>query len=272
MVPIIQDFIPVGRQNRPGLAMVPLYITIHDTDNDDYGADAKRHAQYIKTTSNTDSWHYTVDDTSIYQHLPLDENGWHAGDGYYGQGNRKSIGIEICMNPECDRAKAEANAAWLVAKLLKEVPTLYDYPEAVKQHYNWSWKDCPSVIRARPDGWTGFLARVETEMAEGGRTKVKINIHKDGGEVLALDGYTENGITYAPVRQVVEAMGGMVVPNSDYTVIGIMADPWVVEMDGRKVPGLAVLNRGYVALRELAVLLGYKTGLDAARKTITLDR
>ena len=160
---IIQDFIPVGRPNRPGLAMVPLYITIHDTDNDDYGADAKRHAQYIKTTDKTDSWHYTVDDTSIYQHLPLDENGWHAGDGPYGQGNRKSIGIEICMNPECDRTKAEANAAWLVAKLLREVPSLYDYPEAVKQHYDWSWKNCPSVIRGA-GRWPAFMEAVRKEL------------------------------------------------------------------------------------------------------------
>ena len=67
-------------------------------------------------------------------------------------------------------------------------------------------------------------------------------------------------------------MGGMVVPNSDYSIIDIQADPWVVELDGRKVPGLAVLNRGYVALRELAALLGYKTGLDAARKVFTLDK
>lgn len=107
---------------------------------------------------------------------------------------------------------------------------------------------------------------------EGARQTVKINIHKDGGEVLYLDGHVENGVTYAPVRQVVEAMGGMVTANGDYSVIDIQADPWVVEMDGKKIPGLAVLNRGYVALRELAAMYGYKTGLDKARKTITLDR
>ncbi|NCB32183.1 MAG: hypothetical protein EOM66_12355 [Clostridia bacterium] len=64
----------------------------------------------------------------------------------------------------------------------------------------------------------------------------------------------------------------MVTANSDYSVIDIQADPWVVDMDGKKIPGLAVLNRGYVALRELAALLGYKTGLDAARKVFTLDK
>lgn len=33
MVNIIQDFIPVGANNRPGYAMTPLYITVHNTAN-----------------------------------------------------------------------------------------------------------------------------------------------------------------------------------------------------------------------------------------------
>lgn len=167
MPEIYQDFIPIGRPNRPCLTMTPQYITIHDTDNEDYGADAKRHAQYLKTTDKTDSWHYTVDDKAIYQHLPLNESGWHAGDGYYGPGNRKSIGIEICMNPECDRTVAEKNAAWLVAKLYKEMPTLTTYPEGVKQHYNWTGKNCPSVIRGRVNGWADFCQLIVNEMEAG---------------------------------------------------------------------------------------------------------
>ena len=126
-----------------------------------------------------------------------------------------------------------------------------------------------AFARAIASGIIGYLGGTLTE---GGRKTVKINIHKDGGEVLYLDGHVENGVTYAPVRQVVEAMGGMVTANGDYSVIDIQADPWVVEMDGKKIPGLAVLNRGYVALRELTAMYGYKTGLDKARKTITLDR
>lgn len=40
MVNIIQDFIPVGANNRPGYAMTPLYITVHNTANTAVGADA----------------------------------------------------------------------------------------------------------------------------------------------------------------------------------------------------------------------------------------
>ena len=96
MVQIIQDLIPKGRRNRPGYKLTPKYITIHDTANTQTGADARAHANYLKNSPNLEaSWHFTVDDKVIIQHLPLSENGWHAGDGANGTGNRQSIGIEI---------------------------------------------------------------------------------------------------------------------------------------------------------------------------------
>ena len=79
--------------------MTPIYITVHNTANTAVGANAKSHASYVKNPDTPTSWHFTVDDTEIYQHLPLNENGWHAGDGN-GDGNRKSIGIEICENAD----------------------------------------------------------------------------------------------------------------------------------------------------------------------------
>lgn len=98
MVNIIQDFIPVGANNRPGYAMTPLYITVHNTANTAVGADAAAHARYLKNPDTTTSWHFTVDDTEIYQHLPLNENGWHAGDGN-GSGNRASIELKFAKMP-----------------------------------------------------------------------------------------------------------------------------------------------------------------------------
>lgn len=159
-VQIIQDFIPSGRRNRPGYKLTPKYITIHDTANTQAGADAKAHAAYLKKNppASEASWHFTVDDKVIYQHLPLNENGWHAGDGANGPGNRQSIGIEICENRDGNRAAAEANAAWLVAKLLKDHGLSID---RVRQHYDWSGKNCPRVLRNKPGGWADFLAAVE---------------------------------------------------------------------------------------------------------------
>ncbi len=163
MVTIVQDFIPPGRRNRPGYKLDPKYITIHDTANTQAGADARAHARYLKGSSAASlpvSWHYTVDDKVIYQHLPL-ENGWHAGDGASGTGNRQSIGIEICENRDGNRAAAEANAAWLVAQLLKDFGLDLD---RVKQHNYWSGKNCPRVIRGRVNGWAGFLAAVQSHL------------------------------------------------------------------------------------------------------------
>lgn len=159
---IIEDILAVGRANRPEYAMSPQYITIHDTGNPNLGSNAKGHAGYIKSDTAARlpvSWHFTVDDTVIIQHLPLNENGWHAGDGN-GQGNRASIGIEICENADGNRAKAEHNAALLVAWLHSEVPTLLPFPASMRQHFHWSGKNCPHLIRARPNGWEDFLDSV----------------------------------------------------------------------------------------------------------------
>jgi len=172
MIKIIQDYVPAGRRNRPGLPMTPEYVTIHNTGNSSPGADAYMHSKYIKTAKESDGqailagWHFTVDDKSIYQHLPLDENGWHATDGYNGTGNRKSIGIEICMHKGINQAQADANAAELVAMLLKQFNLGIN---RVKQHNHWyPAKNCPAVLRGRPNGWQEFLALVERFMNEEG--------------------------------------------------------------------------------------------------------
>ena len=83
------------------------------------------HSRYIKgadARSRSVSWHFTVDDTQIIQHLPTNEVAWHAGPN----GNSQSIGIELCVNSDGDFQKAKANAAWLVKRLMKqfEHPTI----------------------------------------------------------------------------------------------------------------------------------------------------
>jgi hypothetical protein len=170
VVKIIQDFIPQGRRNRPGYKLEPRYITIHDTANTQTGADARAHARYVKTYPDLiASWHFTVDDGVIYQHLPLNENGWHAGDGTNGTGNRQSIGIEICENRDGNRPAAEANAAWLTAQLLDEFNLDVG---RVKQHNHWSGKDCPRVLGGRVNGWAGFLSAVEGDAALPAQTPI----------------------------------------------------------------------------------------------------
>ena len=122
-IAIQEHIISGGRKNRPGRDTNPdTYITIHETGNAAKGADAAAHGAYLDSAAGEDdlvSWHYTVDDHAIVQHLPDYETAYHAGDGKAGPGNTTSIGIEICVNAGGDFEAAKANAAALV-RLLRE--------------------------------------------------------------------------------------------------------------------------------------------------------
>ena len=252
-VQIIQDFIPSGRRNRPGYKLEPRYITIHDTANTQVGADARAHANYVKSAAAAAipaSWHFTVDDKVIYQHLPLDENGWHAGDGTNGVGNRQSIGIEICENRDGNRAQAEKNAAWLVAKLLKDHGLSID---RVRQHYDWSGKNCPRVLRGRKGGWQGFLAAVESHLKAGDMPAITrtIGIYVDGKKADEV-GYLIDNATYVRASYLIALIGGQVTGHGDHIKITLpaKADP--------------------AAVKKLeAEIAALKTDLAAANKRIT---
>lgn len=182
---LVQSFIPSERKlNRPGYLMIPEYITVHDTGNSSKGANAIMHMHYLNENAEAAkrqvSWHFTIDDTQIVQHLPLNESGWHAGDGLTGTGNRKSIGIEICQNSDGNRAKAEQNAIKLIANLI--VITGIPITKVV-QHSHWSGKDCPAIIRKVSGRWTDFKNEIEKEVNRltllANETKLKGSVFAD---------------------------------------------------------------------------------------------
>ncbi|MCL2421680.1 MAG: N-acetylmuramoyl-L-alanine amidase [Defluviitaleaceae bacterium] len=175
-VQIIQDFIPRGRKNRPAGKNPMRYITIHNTGNANRGAGAKSHANYLKGDSAANapvSWHYTVDDVVIVQHLPDEETAYHAGDGS-GTGNTQSIGIEICENNDCDLFTATENAVALSAQLCKK----HNIPvENIVQHFKWSGKDCPHLLRRnKPYSWADFLDKVKRALQGKGPEETKPGI------------------------------------------------------------------------------------------------
>lgn len=165
-ITIQRDIIPAGRRNRPGGSNPDNYITIHETGNTDAGADAEAHGKYLASSTgeaSLTSWHYTVGDHAIVQHLPDNETAYHAGDGANGPGNTTSIGIEICVNSDGDFEKAKANAAALVRLLMAE----HGIPLAnIKQHHDWNGKNCPAAIRSTPGAWEAFLALCSGESEE----------------------------------------------------------------------------------------------------------
>lgn len=163
---VVVDIIQKGNPEiRPGTAMKPSKITTHNTGNDSKGANAKAHNTYIhnlasyhpKDTTHV-SWHLSVDDKFIYQHIPFDEIAWHCGDGGgVNSGNRTSIGIEICENPETNTKQAEDNAIALTLLLMKEFNMK---PADVVPHQHWSGKYCPRVILKRDGSFVSYRNRV----------------------------------------------------------------------------------------------------------------
>lgn len=162
-VPLYQKMMPVRDDKRTGYPMKPSYVTIHNTGSPGSGADALAHAKLqINDNRTFVSWHFTVDNKSIYQSMPMNEVGWHAGDGFY-NGNGASIGIEICENADGNYAQGEKNAAYLAAHILyaNGLPS-----DAIRMHYDWSGKDCPyNIIHGTKGsmGWENFKQTVKTE-------------------------------------------------------------------------------------------------------------
>ncbi|MEB9206852.1 N-acetylmuramoyl-L-alanine amidase, partial [Bacillus cereus] len=135
--------------------MNPEFITVHNTYND---ATAENEVAYMIRNDNQVSFHIAVDDKEAVQGIPLERNAWHTGDGN-GNGNRKSIGVEICYSLSGgDRYyKAEDNATIVVAQLMKQ----YNIPiHKVRTHQSWSGKYCPHRMLAE-GRWNNFIERVQ---------------------------------------------------------------------------------------------------------------
>lgn len=166
--------IPLGK-NRPGYAHpspvdgLPqynaeniYYVVVHETANTSPGQGALAHANYIYNLALAGqvytSWHFTMDDEEVYQHIPVDEIAYHAGDGslvagtvwgpdnsYIGGGNRNGIGIETSVADDGDNYRVWQRTAKLVAQLLVEYNLPLDHQ---KYHNDFSGKMCPqSMLR-----------------------------------------------------------------------------------------------------------------------------
>ncbi|MDN3019219.1 N-acetylmuramoyl-L-alanine amidase [Paenibacillus sp. BSR1-1] len=152
---IIQRLIPAShKETRPGIKLVPKYITIHETDNPNPGADAEAHARLQERgNSRKASWHLQVDDHQVIQSIPFNEVAWAAGTS---AGNRSSVHLEICVNSDGNFLKAVENAV----EVTKQLMIQFNIPITnVVQHNHWSGKDCPKNLRAGSKGitWSDFI-------------------------------------------------------------------------------------------------------------------
>lgn len=161
-IPVLTQYIPEGRQNRPGIKRDIRWIVIHETDNFAKSADAQHHSDYLATNmTDVNSWHYTVGEDVIIHQLPDEEVGWHAGDQTTEHGgNMSGIGIEMCVNQGSDFEKTVDNTARLSAALL----IAYDLDiDALKRHHDFSGKNCPAHYYKDED-WRQFVELVKSYM------------------------------------------------------------------------------------------------------------
>ncbi|MBM6791750.1 N-acetylmuramoyl-L-alanine amidase, partial [Flavonifractor plautii] len=210
-IAIQEHIISGGRKNRPGRDTNPdTYITIHETGNAAKGADAAAHGAYLDSAAGERdmvSWHYTVDDHAIVQHLPDYETAYHAGDGKAGPGNTTSIGIEICVNAGGDFEAAKANAAALVRLLMEEHGIPLDN---VVQHNRWNGKDCPKTIRATAGAWEAFLALCQGGAADVSDLDTDVDTLAEAGIINSPDYWRAGDYTAANVQALIGKMADYV--------------------------------------------------------------
>ena len=148
----IQDHIPKSKKKRPGILIVPQFITIHNTGNPKSTASNERQWLTNPRNINSVSWHIVIDALSAIEAVPLNEMAYHAGTA----ANKSSIGVEIC---ESGNFEANKKAAILViAKLLYE---RHWGIEKLKKHQDWTGKNCPRLLIPK---WIEFTSAIDLEL------------------------------------------------------------------------------------------------------------
>lgn len=140
----------------------PRFIVIHETDNTNNGAGAKKHGEAHKNGNLATSVHYYVDDTYVVQTLNHKDGAWAVGTRYGtplvdGVTNKNSINIEICVNPDSDYEKARLLTIELVKKLMKDTGIS---ASKVIRHYDAKKKYCPRKMLDNGSLWTDFKNRL----------------------------------------------------------------------------------------------------------------
>jgi hypothetical protein len=157
---VIVDILPKKSNYSKWIKKDNEYLTNHNTGNSSNGANALMHAKYLKNLTESKSWHITVDDKYIIQHLPLDVNGWHCTDGVGSHsGNLNSIGIEGCMNRDGSWAITRKNMIKVNVWLMNNLKNLVgdNWKKTIVPHKHWYNKNCPSVILSEPGGFDKFV-------------------------------------------------------------------------------------------------------------------
>ena len=188
MVKIRQNLMPESLYSwKSPHSMNPTRIVVHNTSND---ASADNEIKYMNKSQAQGgvqtSFHYAVDDKEAVQGLPENRNGWHAGDGGNGKGNREGIAIEICYSKSGgDRfIKAEQNAVELIVDILKRYGWGID---KVTKHQDYAKKYCPH--RTLDMGWDRFINMIKEKLDDKPATSTTPSLKYSKGSKIVLNGY-----------------------------------------------------------------------------------
>lgn len=146
-----------GRYHHPRTFKPDTY-TIHETQN--FSATAQNERNNLQNNNGTTSFHSVVDHKEVIRCIPFNYGAYHAGTV---AGNNSSLSLEICSSSlQKNFAQTWNNAVEVVAHDL----TLLGWGvDRLRQHYHWSGKDCPKMIREK-GLWEQFKKEVESKMNE----------------------------------------------------------------------------------------------------------
>lgn len=155
---------PANYGGNRGMGVVD-WIVIHYTSNK--GDTAKNNADYFarEVLERPSSAHYFVDETEVWESVPLSHNAWHCGGGRQGKDggtllgvvkNSNSIGVEICM---LDRdGGVRTGSIRRAAELVRWLMAAYDIPKShVVRHWDVTGKECPAPMIGESALWDEFL-------------------------------------------------------------------------------------------------------------------
>lgn len=192
MLVIRQDLLPKGHMNRPGYPMTPKGLMFHTTNNWRDGAGDEMHATYMYSGQRLASWHVTVDKDSATQHIPFNENAWHAGDGKNGKYNRGWIGLEIACEAvnegePLDRATYN-NAVDVAAQIM--MMHGWETEDKLEPHRIVYGKNCPHHTLFNADQFKKDVI-AEIKRRKGGKVMPKVvkeRIYEKNGRLYRCDG------------------------------------------------------------------------------------
>lgn len=277
----IVDMLLTNKNARPGTKITPRGLVIHWTANERKGANAVANRNYFNNPTTEASAHYIVDDKQIVRCLPENEMGYHVGAKQYKPEalaklskypNDCTIGIEMCVNADGNFQETYRHTVELAANILKRYGWGVD---RLWRHFDITGKNCPAYFVSddfarkytgltAAQAWAKFkddvkkLLTANPQQTQKPVDKVSIEIT---GCRLPVQGYLKDGVSWLPIRAVVEAVGGKV---------EWCACTKQVRVNGKDITAIIESGTSYAPARELAAILGLTVEWCGETKTVKL--